>query len=294
MQSGFRAADFFLIRCASWSLDEFGVTGRGTSGAESLPTQKDESDALRLERLVCDPLFQDGLSVATPGLARQIGRAGGVTAAIGIPRLRDALLKYALRATRRGTPFGIFAGVALGTIAAAPTDITLMSRDRHRGHIRPDSSVLLRWAASVASKRRRDLTFGLNRSAFGVGDGLQYYSAGNGLYSGAEGLEWIRCDGPVAAVVEALASGPLSHGKLVDLLRLACPGTELEECQLFIDDMVEAQVLLPVLVPSPVGEELGQGLWRELSGLPEFEAEADAIHSILRICNGAIELLTLA
>ncbi|MCP4548633.1 MAG: hypothetical protein GY835_19425 [bacterium] len=64
-------------------------------------------------------------------------------------RTEAALVRYLFRMTARATPFGLFAGYALGTVGSV-NKLQLASRQRYRRHTRLDMDYLYRITADRA------------------------------------------------------------------------------------------------------------------------------------------------
>ncbi|WP_433513458.1 lantibiotic dehydratase [Nonomuraea sp. CA-143628] len=101
--------------------------------------------------LSCDSLLMEAIQVSSPTLARELSVVinDHNPKASRLERLAIKTSKYAIRASLRPTPFGLFAGVALGTFSETPS---AQWGKMHRKHVRPDSEwfvpLMHRWQTS--------------------------------------------------------------------------------------------------------------------------------------------------
>ena len=134
-------AGFFLVRAPALPADTFrqltadspdgagGAAARDMAGGAVERLERLRSGGLaRLRRLAADPLVEVALYAASPDLTGAVARLGTANRPDGAPDGGDAepltkrsaraysrLLRYLTRMSTRPTPFGLFAGVGLGT-----------------------------------------------------------------------------------------------------------------------------------------------------------------------------------
>ncbi|MER6578262.1 lantibiotic dehydratase [Nonomuraea sp. NPDC001023] len=107
--------------------------------------------------LAGDALLMEAIQVASPSLARGLLSAREEQSPRRLEQIAIKATKYAIRAARRSTPFGLFAGVTLGSFSDAP-----LARwgELHRKHVRPDSE----WLVPILHSWQRDLLEAVNFS----------------------------------------------------------------------------------------------------------------------------------
>lgn len=98
-----------------------------------------------------DPAIYEALAVASPDLVGALSRPGDAQQSTRRQRAAGSLARYLVRMATRPTPFGLCAGVALGSISAR-TDLALASRRRYRKRARPDMGWLLQMVESLESQ----------------------------------------------------------------------------------------------------------------------------------------------
>src|SRR4051812_38992671 len=123
------AKDFYLLRTPLLPLDvlkEFD----GLSHAQ-LPD--------KLRSIFSDPLLQEAIYIASPELYQETQKwlQGILTDQKEVNKLVLSLFRYLLRMTTRCTPYGLFAGCAVGSFAGA-SKIVLDDATRYKKHCRLD------------------------------------------------------------------------------------------------------------------------------------------------------------
>ncbi len=170
-------ADFYMVRASALPA----LTFLQLSSAGHVSMQQDLDEALPggeqtcadiLLKLAARPQVRQALALASPSLAESLERflRGGTQAEQG-KRLSAGLLRYLIRMSTRPTPFGLFAGVAVGFFAEH-TDLRLGETAIARFRTRPD----MRWLLALLRKIEEDptlvaqLNVHLNQTAYLVGE----------------------------------------------------------------------------------------------------------------------------
>lgn len=116
-----------------------------------------------------DPYFREAVLISSPSLARRADyiAAGGDTSAKHVRKSIKSLRRYQLRAATRSTPFGLMAGVAVGTFNDTPVATI---GHHHRKHVRADRSwlrdVLAAWRKETGLPRLGNLGVIVNNLCF--------------------------------------------------------------------------------------------------------------------------------
>ncbi len=106
LQSQFKSADFFVIRFPKYSID-------------ALDRWQGDETELRdqLQVWIQDPLVKEALYIASPSLQERLDYWIKDPTSKKGRKIERVLAKYFIRMASRCTPFGMFSGVALGTIS---------------------------------------------------------------------------------------------------------------------------------------------------------------------------------
>ncbi len=237
----------------------------------------EELDRLRADpgywqTLAARPEVREALHLASPGLMQRLA-AGEPDA-----RVAASVTAYLVRMCTRATPFGLFAGCAVGAVS----DTTALAVDGPEGtarHSRPDTEVL-------ATLVERLLADPATRQAMMVEpNSSRYHAAGamriieSRLRHGrrTHHLVVIEDDAPLRCALEA-ASGGCLVDKVAEAVA-AETGVELDEARHYVDALVEAHVLTPVAEPAVTGAEPLAHVLSSLRG-PDLAATSQALERV--------------
>ena len=274
-------AGFFVLRTPLLPYDELTRLGKDLGAPAIGGTLLDEAlprDRLRLRRRLADllerPEIREAVFLASPDLEASIPlwrRDPNSERGQGIER---ALARYLVRAASRATPFGLFAGVSVGT-TGQHTRLVLEPRDRYRRRTRVDASYLaaLALGVSTAGDTGADVPFAPNPSLHRSPGGVRGVQAGERAPAGFRGAPdtprlrsaLARAEGgaTTAQLVEAVAGGVDRHGGAAR----------------YVDELVRSQVLVPsARVPVTGGEPI-EGLADLLEAAPSSAAVAKTLRA---------------
>ena len=113
------------------------------------------------------PVFREMLQVATPDLSEGIDK--------GADRAQYSAYRYYQRACTRPTPFGLFAGCSVGSIAEQ-TDILLSEQKTYQRNTRLDMNYICALTQQIGRDRniREQLHYYPNSSIYPAGNHLRY------------------------------------------------------------------------------------------------------------------------
>ncbi|GAA4806462.1 lantibiotic dehydratase [Streptomyces ziwulingensis] len=222
-----------------------------------------------------DPVVAEALLVSSPSLyaALEELRAGRQPSPARRRRLSRSMLRYHLRMTRRSTPFGLVAGVALGHFGGAPRARLTGRRTRH---IRPDHA----WLGALLDARDTtappdDVRVVLDNTARTQGDRIVLPL---GLRSGRPVRRALRRTPPVESVLRA-ARRPVRLGDLAAAVLADCPGLTREKAVGLLTRLIALEFLLTDSAPPPSDPDPFEHLARTAAGPPvlrEYTARARA------------------
>src|SRR5581483_67593 len=110
-----------------------------------------EERRARIRALIADPAVREAVFVASPDLDDAIAAWLDTPDNDRGQRVERSLARYLARMAWRPTPFGLFAGVTVGTIASQNrTRLELRGRGEYRRHTRLDTGYLDSLAQAVA------------------------------------------------------------------------------------------------------------------------------------------------
>jgi thiopeptide-type bacteriocin biosynthesis protein len=268
----FVPSGFFVLRTPLLPFDELDAWAEG-------------ADRQVLERRLREayerPELREALYLASPQLCERLDEWASGHGRKSLP----ALVSYFERAASRPTPFGLFAGCSLGEIGER-TCLELEERGRYRRHTRLDMDYLTALVRALEGdgRVRRRLSYLPNSSLYRAGGRVRYAES--------------RVDGTIRSYrlvavedsVELEATlARASEGATRDQMATALVGDEIsmDEAKGFIDELIDAQVLVSDIQPALTGPEPVQALNERLA---EHEETAEPA-KMLRVALDSLEQL---
>lgn len=226
-------------------------TGPGTGPWPDLtgPMAGPESWCSWLRQQLTVPGFAAALEQASPVLAHRAREIceGRAVAEPAVRRAVLAVLRYALRASGRATPFGLFAGVAPARIAADPA---LRAGTAHRATARVEA----RWLAAVIERLESDPVLAPRlmvqaNNLVRERDGRLVLEHRSGGSTGAPPTHMHVRAAPPAAMALAAARAPILYTDLAGKLAAGFPGTAAPAIDRLLRELVAQRLLLTSLRP---------------------------------------------
>jgi lantibiotic biosynthesis protein len=268
----FAPSGFFVLRTPLLPFDELEAW---TEGADRQMLER------RLREAYERPELREALYLASPQLCETLDAWGSEHARKWLP----ALVSYFERAASRPTPFGLFAGCSFGEMGERSC-LELEKRRHYRRHTRLDMdylTALVRALETEASIRRR-LSFRPNSSLYRAGGRVRY--AESRLDGTLRSYHLVAVDDSVE--LEATLARA-SAGATPDELAATLVGDEIsvDEAKEFIDELIDAQVLVSDVQPALTGPEPVPAL---IEAMAEHEETAEPARA-LRVALDALEQL---
>jgi len=213
-----------------------------------------------LRTLLDDAAVREAIFVASPDLERQIPIWQREPDAPGGVAVERALVRYVSRMASRCTPFGLFASVAIAPLAAH-TRLDVPPRSAAWRRTRLDNDVLFAFTTALGRDRavRDRVRYRGNSSLYAVAARLRYAEA---RVAGAlRSYQLVAVDPTdyLDALLARSAGEGATRAELLDVLT-ADPEVSAEEAAAFLDEVIDTQLLVPVLGPHVTGPEPTEGL----------------------------------
>jgi len=194
-------------------------------------------------------------------------------------KVHSKLLRYLIRMSSRPTPFGLFAGVALGQWGDE-TDVQIRATPR-RQRTRPDMAWLMNVVTRLESVPaiRRHLRFVANPSALMRAGRIFLAERVSRNETHAPPAVSIRATEVALRALKA-ARDPLPYEALTAFLLESTPGATLEKVEALLASLWEQTLLLTDLRPPLTGESPCRYVISRLSGIPaaaEIRANLESI-----------------
>jgi thiopeptide-type bacteriocin biosynthesis protein len=209
----------------------------------------------QLRTLVGDPIVQEAILTGSPDLFQAIARWQQAPDSRKGRQAQANLLRYLIRMTTRPTPFGLFAGVALGQVGPA-MDVRIEPPERSSKRTRPDMQWLLYLIRSLEQRAEvvAQLRFFTNPVTFTSAGRL--YLPHLDSYGQAEGEKTISLRAtPVVLRARELARLGATLDQLQQQLQIERPNATAGQIQGLLDGLRQQGALLSDLRPPLTGED---------------------------------------
>ena len=290
----FQLSGFFLLRAPTLGFEQFrlwsgellspAAANKGSTTLEAALKADREALCARLLDAFRDPVLREACYLAAPFLHQEV--LGEDAQRINpdrktLRKAEAALCRYLARACSRSTPFGLWAGVALGRIAK-DTILNWADRGTWRRHTRLDMGVLSEFIDSLDLTLLPDETirYRANSTAVRVGSTLRYLDVADNQPILASVEHSVAVE---AVLAEVGAESGASGSAILD--RLASLGATQTEARQFMADMIKARVLVPLPEFRATAQEPLLDLAADLRrcGAEDPSCALEAAHEELRV-----------
>lgn len=217
------------------------------------------------------PDVQEAIYLASPELHQETLKWLN-TEGVQDQKLLLTLYKYLLRMSSRCTPYGLFAGFATGHITPAPSKLLLEdTENRKRKHTRLDMNYVAELSKQVVADPtlRSKLLLFPNNSIYKINDSYRYYEYKIKNKRRHYYLVSVRASALLTQVLEAATQGA-SYEQLLALLE--ANSIERKRAATFLEQLMDAQILLSELEPTVTGTEFFSHLMARINTInPDFE-----------------------
>ncbi|HET9252575.1 MAG TPA: lantibiotic dehydratase [Candidatus Eisenbacteria bacterium] len=266
----FTHSGFFALRTPLLPLEFLQTWGSGT------PTE-DELRG-RLRGFFDAPDLRDALFVASPAVEEALRRDGATKDIDKRDRLDASLTKYLMRMAGRCTPFGLFAGVSVGTFSDR-TELRLAPRSRYRRYTRIDMGYLAMLVDGLMkdARVRHTVRYRRNSTLYVTAGRARYVEHRPGKRARSYFLVSADLDESLKEVLDRSAEG-VTFEELASAL--ARDGITIEEARLYVDELIQGQVLEPDLAPAVTAGDPMEDLETQLARTSDLQDVRDVLASV--------------
>jgi lantibiotic biosynthesis protein len=284
----FVPSGFFVLRTPLLPFDVLRAWGRGLLAPGAV---KDSTEALEaaLERdraqlrqelsaMVARPEVREALFLASPSLEEHLATWTSAPGGSHGKKLEHTLVRYWQRMAARATPFGLFAGNSLGTLATT-SHLQLPPLETYRRHTRLDTDCVDALTDGLAAlpALRDALEYRPNSSLYRVVGRLRYAESRRDGGSRTYQLVSVEPTPYLEATLERARAGA-SLATLVRALVDADPDVSRDEATQYVEALVDSQLLVPELGPPVTGQEPVRELLERLASVPAMESFHRVLH----------------
>lgn len=241
----------------------------------SNPEIKNES----LINLLDDPAINESIYIASPEFYNEIIKWKNNSSSKGSEdKIKYSFLKYLSRLSSRCTPFGLFAGCAIGAINDS-TNLVLEDVSENLRHTRFDMNFLAALSYNIANVDfiKQQLIFSPNKTIYKVGKNIRYIEY---LYKNGKRNHQIASlynSKHIAKILNFSENGAFFK----DIAKsITDENIDIELANAFINNLIENQILTSNIEPSIVGIEFYDQIIEVLTPL---ENTADWVTDLKKI-----------
>ncbi|MEZ5064403.1 MAG: lantibiotic dehydratase [bacterium] len=287
MRDAYRPDDFFAFRTPLLPWDEVLEWSAGARLPRAVRRGRDLAKAYAVDRrrqqewlraAYSRPDVREALFVASPSLDERYETWLAEPDSEKGRGIEVGLVKYYQRMAARCTPFGLFAGCSIGSLGAE-TRIELLERSAYGRHTRLDMDFI--GATIDALNRdpavRSALRYVPNSSAYRVADSLRYAEARLSGRTRSYFLVDANADIYLTGTLERAADGARRE-ELAEAL--VDDDITREDALAYVDELVDAQLLVSELQAIVTGPEAIDDLLERLAGLPDVAEARSTLEQI--------------
>ncbi|MEM9558373.1 MAG: lantibiotic dehydratase [Acidobacteriota bacterium] len=305
LDDSFEPARFFVLRTPLFPVSAFERWNMDLSATDVEVDDFDDdelSEALdadttrlraRLADIFDDPMLQEAVFIASPSLAGSQRYWREDPESKRGQRVERSLVSYLGRLCTRSTPFGLFAGCAVGRVAGngGPTDgvaersrLALRARTLHRRVSRVDKAYVYGICEDLRRDRslRRELTFTANDSLYLHGANYRFAQTAVDQSRLTHRLVEVERSEPVDCVLRRAAGGA-TVAELAAALATSDPDDDipLDDATAFVHALIDHHLLVSSLSPIVTGDDPAREIAAQLARLtPRTAALAERLTQI--------------
>ena len=275
----FRASGFFALRTPLLPFDEFTSWGEGLESAACVSEPTRLADAIdndraqlraRLQHTAAQSHVREAIFAASPSLHEQLDAWMENPETKRGRKVEQSMCRYFARMTRRCTPFGLFAGCSVGTVADR-TRLRLGPAQEYARHTRLDMEYLQSLATLLEGDAsfRSFLRFFPNSSVYETGGRVRYAESRFDGNLRLQNLVAVDASDALAATLDRAGRGGAKFQELTH--QLIDEDISEEEAEAFINELIDHQLLVSTLQPPVTGDDALSEMIHVLDGHPDAD-----------------------
>ena len=268
--------DFYLLRMPVVSVENILSLNKDL---------KEKPLEICMKEIFSQSFYQEAIYVASPELFQEFQKwqDGTLTNEKEVSKLTISLYKYYVRMCSRCTPYGLFAGSALGSISEKSTEISFDEFQKYHKHSRLDMNYVAELTEYITNipEVKSQLKYYLNSSLYKVGNAYRYAQYRLKNKHRSYFLTSIQSSKYLEKAVQNAQNG-FSWSELADSLvdRNVNQATAIS----FVEKLIRSQILVSELEPTVTGEEFFKVLinrLKSISGAKNIVEKLNIIQQLL-------------
>lgn len=269
-------AEFFILRTPLLASGEVLSLADGLRFSAAVGKPEELESLLELDRkqvrarlraFIERPAILEALYIASPQLTQSLPSWCAEPDSERGQRLERALMRYVMRMASRPTPFGLFAGCAVGRIGIE-TDLSLPSLSEYRRHTRIDIAYLSQLCQDLSQELSEHIRYFPNNTMYQVGGRLRYVAWSEQSPARSYNLIAVSLSPELALVIERARTGA-RRCELIESLCSSDSRIGQGEAADYVTDIIDSQMLVSALRPAVTGVDPLSGVLKQLGKLPE-------------------------
>ncbi|MEJ7677395.1 MAG: lantibiotic dehydratase family protein [Segetibacter sp.] len=239
----------------------------------------------RLKIIFDHPYLQEAIYIASPELHQEFQKwqQGYLIPDKEVDKLVLSLFKYLLRMCTRCTPYGLFAGCAVGEFDKT-SQIILAPPGEYKKHCRLDMNYVAELAAMICQlpEVKNQLCFYPNNSLYKIGNKYRYAEFTIKDKFRAYHLTEVACSPYLEKIIRTASQGVTLTALVNSIVSNAISEKEATE---FVIELVQNQILVSELEPTITGEEFFIKLIKRmftLENTTSITEKLSGIHQLLQ------------
>ncbi|WP_136468902.1 lantibiotic dehydratase family protein [Flagellimonas onchidii] len=267
----YKIFDKTILRTPTFSISDYFLT-----------LSKIELSEETFKELMQDPFFKEAIFLASPSFLREIEKLLKSPCSFSDKKkeqIQYSLLKYFSRISSRCTPFGLFAGISIGRFGKETKIVTRQKDIKRRTRLDMDYLDALSKDLAKKSTIKNQILFYPNSSIYKLGKEVRFveYYYNNGKRN--HDIVSVEFSDYINKVLTVSKNGATISTISNSLLEF---DDDIKNCIEFVDNLIEAQLLVSELEPSVSGLEFEEQLQKKLEKIHNIEFIQKKFNEIIK------------
>lgn len=235
---------------------------------------------LGFKSIINESVFEESIFLASPALHSELLRMRqGLKDEKEVSRISESLFRYLLRMSYRCTPFGLFAGISIGSISNYTT-INLSKCINYKKNTRLDTHFLSSFVGHMIRDQgvKNSIKWYTNNTIYKINNKLRYIEYRVDNNSRTHHLTHVDYSEYVQSIIDKAQRGATLF-ELVNVLLAS--KISVSEAKVFIDEMISGCLLSSELEQLVTGVEYHDQLIEKLKEIPEAKPYLEKLLSVV-------------